>query len=146
MKGEIQFVLADDLWFATGTTLGASEVAAWLSIEAEYSLNSIQWYEDQIANYNFNERKTNFIGSGNAHHTFSTGDFVFLMCEYVEDQKVILTKDACLSALNNYRTFLNSNYKNTEIVPDSFEVDYLAEGEEAMARFNEFGGVLKTRP
>jgi hypothetical protein len=143
MRGEVRFVLADCLWFATGDTLGASEVANWLAVEAEYSSNAIQWYEKQIINYDVKITNTNFIGSGNAHHIFSTGDYVFLLCEYVDDQKVLLTKDACLSALRSYRAFLDSDYKNPEIQPEPFEVEYIAEGEEALSEFIGLGGILK---
>lgn len=143
MIGKVFFVHADNWWISTGNTEGSLEVASWLANEAQYSHKMVKWFEDQIINYDFETKKTNFIGSGNAHHIFSTGDHIFLMCEYVDEQKVLLTKEACLKALENYRSFLNSDYKNLEVTPEPFKIEYIAEGEEALAKFTELGGVLK---
>jgi len=121
-------------------------VASWLANEAQYSHKMVKWFEDQIINYDFETKKNNFIVSGNAHHIFSAGDHIFLMCEYVDEQKILLTKEACLKALENYRNFLNGDYKNLEVKPEPFEVEYVVESEEALAKFTELGGILKARP
>ena len=144
MKGSIRFVGHDKRWIPTGNTEGSLEVATWLDNDV-VEKNTITWLIQQFNEFNFSVKKTNYICSGNAHHVFSTGEHIFLMCEYADDQKVLLTKEQCLIALEKYRAFLSSDYKNPSITPEPFEIEYIAEGEEALAKFTELGGILKAK-
>lgn len=141
MKGRITYSY-HDRWMPTGNTEGSLEVAYWLNDDV-FRKNTIDWFVKQLNEFDFSSKQTNYIGSGNAHHVFSTGEHVFLMCEYVDDQKVLLTKEQCLYALEQYRAFLSRNFRKKTFTPVPFDIEYIAEGDEAIIKFNELGGILK---
>jgi len=145
MRAEISFIHHDMRWIPSGNTDGTQEIAAWLDNDV-VEQTTINWFIKQFNEFNFSVKKTNYIGSGNAHHVFSTGDYIFIMCEYVDYQKVLLPKEQCIRVLEKYRDFLSIDYKNKNIGPESFEVEYAGESEEALVNFIKLGGILKANP
>jgi len=111
---------------------GAREIAGWLANDIQYSLGSIEIWINNLTNLASSRAPDGFFGMGNAHWVMVTQDKVFIACEYVEEQRVLLTIDQLLYVLEQYKAFLVGNYTNPDVPPEPIDVEYIAEGEEAM--------------
>lgn len=76
------------------------------------------------------------FGIGNAHWVLITGNYVFIGTEYVEEQQVIMTKEQLLYVLEQYKAFLEGDFKDSNNPPDPIDVEFIAEGQEAIDIYN----------
>ena len=141
MKGNIIYVNQHNRWIPAGSTLGSREVAMWLDDDIKEVGCKI--LIRQIETFDPTAQKTNYVTSGNAHHVFSTGKQVLLLCEYDDDQAVLLSTEVCIEVLKAYCDVLKSLTKNRHRQPDTIDIEYFFEGKEALVKFAELGGVLK---
>ena len=65
-----------------------------------------------------------------------TGNYVFIGTEYVEEQQVIMTKEQLLYVLEQYKAFLEGDFKDPNNPPDPIDVEFIAEGQEAIDIYN----------
>lgn len=79
---------------------------------------------------------TGFLGTGNSYSIIATNRLVLIECDYAETEKVLLKIDDICFALNFYCQFLVSR------AAQSFEINYIAEGEAALTQYLESGGEL----
>ncbi len=127
--------IGNKLWVSTDkTTLGygSRELAGWLSDDIQYSLNSIDIWINNLTNLPSSRAPDGFFGMGNAHWVMVTKNMVFIANEYVQEQRVLLTIDQLLYILEQYKAFLGGNYTDPDFPPKPIDVEYIAEGEEAM--------------
>lgn len=118
---------------------GASEIAAWLSSDFPNGINSIDiWIKNLISLGSGITTDGNF-GMGNAHWVMVTQDRVFIGCEYVEEQQVLLTIEQILYVLGQYRLFLEGSYTK-DFPPEPIDVEYLAEGRDAITQYESLDG------
>lgn len=64
---------------------------------------------------------------------------VFIGCEYVQDQQVLLTIEQTLYVLEQYRSFLEGSYTK-DYSPEPIDVEYLAEGHDAATQYASLEG------
>lgn len=67
-------------------------------------------------------------------------DLVFICCEYVEEQKVIMTIDQLLYILMQYKEFLEGNYNDPANPPASLDIEFIAEGKDALDMYCKLTG------
>lgn len=111
--------------------LGAWEIASWIADDIQ---NSIQQIDELIEQYIDCEGQKNagicYIGTGNAHSLYACEDYLYLECDFDEEQKVLLTTVQMLRILDQYKTYIQNGCK-----PCIIEVEYIAEGHEAEKQF-----------
>lgn len=111
---------------------GICEIASWLSADLPAGLKSVDIWINNLTNLPSSRAPDGFFGMGNAHWVMVTKNMVFIACEYVQEQRVLLTIDQLLYILEQYKTFLDGNYTDPDFPPEPIDVEYIAEGEEAM--------------
>lgn len=111
---------------------GAREIAGWLANDIQYSPNSVDIWINNLTDLASSLSPDGFFGMGNAHWVMVTKNKVFIACEYVQEQRVLLTIDQLLYILEQYKTFLDGNYTDPDFPPEPIDVEYITEGEEAM--------------
>lgn len=116
---------------------GGEEIAAWLSNDVRESVSETI---NTIESISQGKSPEGYIGTGNAHSLMAAGGYVFLRCEFGDELKVLLTYQQAITALKNYQEFLKTVKVGQE--PKPFEVEYEAEGEEALKRYEATGGSL----
>ncbi len=80
------------------------------------------------------------IEAGNAHYVASLSRWFLIECAYVYGDKVLLTHEQIIRALESYTAYTKTDTKNQQIIPPSFEVEYEAVGEDAIEKWKELGG------
>lgn len=119
---------------------GAREVAGWLSDDIQYAPHSVNIWINNLKDLATSTAPDGFFGIGNAHWVMVTGNMVFIACEYVKEQRILLTIEQLLYVLEQYKAFLDGNYTNPDCPPEPIDVEYLAEGEEAMRIYASLDG------
>lgn len=142
MKGKISYVSPNGVPVPTAELAGASAIADWLGSDIQYSEYMIDEWLKVLNDVALGERDPGYQGTGNSHSVMVINDWVFIECEYIDEQKVLLTRQQVTAALEEYRLFLKCNYKSSEFSPNSFWVEYEAEGQEAFDRYIATGGSL----
>ena len=142
MKGKIKYVIPNDEPVPIGTTVGSSAIADWLGQDIQYSKRSVDNWISIINDVASGIRESGYQGTGNTHSVMVTDDWVFIECEYVEEQKVFMSVQQALFALEKYKSFLVSRENHSKEIPSPFEVEYEAEGEEALDKYLDTGGSL----
>ncbi|WP_264041848.1 hypothetical protein [Pectobacterium carotovorum] len=118
---------------------GAREIAGWLSNDIQYGTHSVDiWVKNLTALASGKITDGNF-GIGNAHWVMVTQGKVFIGCEYVEEQQVLLTIEQTLYVLEQYRSFLDGSYTE-DYPPEPIDVEYLAEGLAAVTQYESLEG------
>ncbi|MBC3944831.1 hypothetical protein H8S21_05775 [Erwinia persicina] len=118
---------------------GAREISGWLSNDIQYGIHSVDiWVKNLTALASGKTTEGNF-GIGNAHWVMVTHDKVFIGCEYVEEQQVLLTIEQTLYVLEQYRLFLEGSYTK-DSPPEPIDVEYLAEGRDAITQYESLDG------
>ncbi len=123
-----------------GSTLGAREVSSWLRDDLQMSSSSTDWWINQIKDIEPVTKKNCYVGSGNAHQVLSVKDYLYIYCELIEERQVVLTCESALKALSEYRNLVLSDWKSPEFESGQFEVEYEAEGDDALSLFRKLGG------
>ncbi|NCH65293.1 hypothetical protein EHJ11_21080 [Cronobacter turicensis] len=118
---------------------GASEIAAWLSSDFPNGINSIDIWIKNLINLGSVITTDGNFGMGNAHWVMVTQDRVFIGCEYVEEQQVLLTIKQTLYVLEQYRLFLEGSYTK-DFPAEPIDVEYLAEGRDAITQYESLDG------
>jgi len=142
MIGEIKYVIPNDAPVPTGDTIGASTIANWFGSDIQYSRETLTEWINVIDEVACGNRKSGYQGTGNTHSVMAIGESVYIECEYIDEQKVFLTREQLKNAIEEYNNFLRSDYKNSSQIPASFIVEYEAEGEEALQLYLKTGGSL----
>ena len=119
---------------------GVCEIAAWLGNDLQYSINSVNIWINNLTDLANSEAPDGMFGVGNAHWVLITGDYVFIGTEYVERQQVILTREQLLYILEQYKAFLEGNYRDPNNPPAPIDVEFIAEGQEAVDLYNSLEG------
>ena len=119
---------------------GVCEIAAWLGNDLQYSINSVNIWINNLTDLANSRAPDGMFGVGNAHWVLITGDYVFIGTEYVERQQVILTREQLLYILEQYKAFLEGNYEDPNNPPAPIDVEFIAEGQEAVDLYNSLEG------
>lgn len=119
---------------------GIREVAGWLSNDIQYALHSIDIWVKNFTDIASGKSTDGNFGIGNAHWVLVTQGYVFIGCEYVAEQQVLLTIEQVLYVLEQYRGFLIGGYTNPKEPPEPIDVEFVAEGQEAIARYEALDG------
>jgi hypothetical protein len=122
---------------------GANEVASWLDNDIQEPISLGRWIQ-RIAKADQGLDPDYDVGFGNAHMTALVKNKIFIYCEYVEGQSVLMTTQQLLPVLHAYRDFFEQQtqgrYRDESDVPPSIPVEYLAEGDEAIALYEALEG------
>ena len=140
MKSLVTFVRPNDSPVPVSNSIGGSAISGWLGSDIQYSQNVLNDWFNIFKEITNGSRAPGYQGTGNSHSVLAIGDFVFIECEHLEKKKVFLTMQQMFDVLKNYQLFLQSDYKH--IAPEEFEVEYVAEGGEALEKYLETGGSL----
>ncbi|GHA80399.1 hypothetical protein GCM10009007_21160 [Formosimonas limnophila] len=134
-------------WYLISSSVkshGAREITSWLNDDIQGADSA-----DRVINQLHEAAKLEsppyggYLGSGNAHHWGMFKGIVYIRCEYVEEMKVAMTYEQAVSALENYKKFLLSKRTDPANPPETFEIEYQLEGDEAADfYFNKLGGRL----
>lgn len=119
---------------------GAREIADWLRVDIQCSINSVNIWMNNLTDLEHSRAPDGMFGIGNAHWVLITNDYVFIGTEYVEEQQVIMTREQLLYVLEQYKSFLEGNYKDPNYPPDPIDVEFIAEGQEAIDIYNSLEG------
>ena len=119
---------------------GVCEIACFLLDEIQYSVNSVNIWINNLTDLANSRAPDGMCGVGNAHWVLITGDYVFIGTEYVEEQQVILTREQLLYVLEQYKAFLEGNYEDPNNPPAPIDVEFIAEGQEAVDLYNSLEG------
>jgi hypothetical protein len=142
MKSDIKYVVPNDAPVPVGTTIGSSTVADWLGSDIQYSTKTAKEWLNIFNEVIDGKREPGYQGTGNTHSVMVIDNWVYIECEYREDQKVFMSVEQAIIALEKYKSFLDNRVNFAYQVPSPFEVEYEAEGQEALDRYLETGGSL----
>ncbi|WP_241593351.1 hypothetical protein [Rosenbergiella epipactidis] len=118
---------------------GVSEIAGWLSSDLPDGLDSVDIWIKNLTDLASGKSTDGNFGLGNAHWVMVTQGRVFIGCEYVEEQQVLLTIEQTLYVLEQYRSFLEGSYTK-EYPPEAIDVEYLSEGKDAVTQYESLEG------
>ena len=118
---------------------GAREVSGWLSSDVQYGIHSVDIWIKNLTDLASGEKTDGNFGIGNAHWVMVTQGKVFIGCEYVEDQQVLLTTEQTIYVLEQYRSFLEGTYTKNH-PPEPIDLEYLAEGRDAVTQYESLDG------
>ena len=119
---------------------GVCEIAAWLSSDIQYAPHSVDIWIKNLTDLASGKSTDGNFGIGNAHWILVSQGHVFIGCEYVEEQQVLLTIEQVLYVLEQYRNFLEGYHATPDFPPEPIDVEYVAEGKEAIARYESLEG------
>jgi hypothetical protein len=142
MNGRIDYTSPNQLPIPIGNSDGAKTVAHWFGNDIQYSAESACRWSDLFSKVANGSHEPGYLGSGNAHSVSATTQLVYIESEFVEAHKVCLTIDQIFEALDKYKLFLSSDYRSPTFQPVPFDVEYVAEGEQALGHFLREGGSL----
>jgi hypothetical protein len=145
LHGTIRYTAPHQTPIPIGDRAGASAIAHWLGNDIQYSQVSIDRWITAFLEVSKGGRSEGYQGTGNAFSVFATGTTILLQSEYVEKHKVCMNLEQVSAALERYRSFLSRDYKSPDFQATPFEVEFLAEGNEACECYLENGGVLGVR-
>ena len=115
---------------------GTREISSWISDEI-HGKTSVDIWLDNINKARGDDSCDGDFGIGNAHWVFLTNNHAMIFCEYVEEWKVLLSFDQLEFILEQYKISLSFN-KNEE--PDPMDIEYIAEGDEAVRIYSSLDG------
>lgn len=118
---------------------GVSEIADWLSSDLPNGCGSVDIWIKNLTDLTSGKTTEGNFGIGNAHWVMVTQGKVFIGCEYVEEQQVLLTIDQTLYILEQYRAFLLGKYTK-KYPPEPIGIEYIAEGKEAITQYEALDG------
>ena len=119
------------------------EIAAWLSDDIQHSANSARSWINDLPKLSVSAAPDGFFGFGNAHLIMVLGEHVFLGCEFVEKYRVLMSLGQALDVLTRYEKFLKSGHGSLHKPPAPMDVEFIAEGQEAVALYDALGGKYK---
>ncbi len=142
MRGTIDFTAPNQIPIPIGDRSGAKAIAHWLGNDIQYSTLSVDQWLITFSEVAKGTTSGGYQGTGNAFSVFATGSIVLLESEYAESHKVCLNVEQVSATLEQYRMFLTSDYKSPGFQPTPFEVEFLAEEDQACEYYLEHGGVM----
>ena len=147
MLGQISYVWGDGRWMPMSTgTIGADAFVNWLVADIDQEESRIDWYLNEIARaakveVQSPQRKSKqrkvpkpdpyFVGAGNGMFVWANENLVYLECMWVDELRLVMTPEQVREALARYRPITQRGWKKRHTRPDSFEIEYVAEGQEA---------------
>jgi hypothetical protein len=108
MKSDIKYVVPNDAPVSVGTTIGSSTFADWLGSDIQYSTKTAEEWLNIFNEVVDGNREPGYQRTGNTHSVMVTESWVCIECEYKEDQKVFMSVQQALFALEKYKSFLVS--------------------------------------
>jgi hypothetical protein len=123
-----------------GLSVGAREIASWLSDDVGTKDSADEWIRRFEPLVRTGGR--GYMGTGNAHNVGAISNYIFLECEFVENQKVLANVKDLILALMAYKEFLSVAKTTPGNEPMPFEVRYEKEGEAALRFYLDAGGRL----
>lgn len=133
----------ENMRYAPKQGYGVCEIASWLSSDIQYSINSVNIWIKNLTDLENSPAPDGMFGIGNAHWVLVKGSYVFIGTEYVEEQQVIMTREQLLYVLEQYSSFLESDYKDPNYPPEPIDVEFIAEGQDAVDMYNSLEGSQK---
>lgn len=130
----------EDIRYTPKEGYGICEIGSWLTTDLPTGINSVNIWINNLIDLENSRAPDGMFGIGNAHWVLVTGDYVFIGTEYVEEQQVIMTREQILYVLEQYKSFLEGNYKDPNNPPDPIDVEFIAEGQEAIDIYNSLEG------
>ena len=118
---------------------GAREIADWIDCEI-HGISSVDIWLDNINKARSDDSCDGDFGIGNAHWVFLTNNHAMIFCEYDEETKVLLSFEQLEFILEQYKIFLSSNEYNKNEEPDPIDIEYIAEGDEAVRIYSSLDG------
>lgn len=116
--------------FIPGDTSTVSfTVATWLDSDLLNRRDFIEEWISRLNELSSNNRKSNYLGTGNAFSLLSNGEQVLVFSEFASDQRALLDKTAICQFLEQAVTALKQTSQ-----PD-LSVEVLDAGESAMAHY-----------
>ena len=115
---------------------GAREISSWIDCEI-HGKSSVDIWLDNINKVRSDDACDGDFGIGNAHWVFLTNNHAMIFCEYDEESKVLLSFDQLEYILEQYKISLSFN-KNEK--PDPIDIEYIAEGDEAVRIYSSLDG------
>jgi hypothetical protein len=152
LKRKMYFIWYEDKYILSGTTedediryvpkqgYGICEIAAWLATDLPTGINSVNIWINNLTDLENSPAPDGWFGIGNAHWVLITGDYVFIGTEYVEEQQVIMTREQLLYVLEQYKALLEGDYNDPNNPPDPIDVEFIAEGQDAIDMYNGLEG------
>jgi hypothetical protein len=140
MKGIISFVRPNKLYVPTGSSVGSKTIARWLGDDIQYDIKGANRWLQMFSEVFAGKVDGGYLGTGNTHSVMMQDEYIYLECEYVEEQKVLLTYEQMQVVLERYYAFLESDYKSEWISPEPFRVEYELESIDAQNKYIELGG------
>ena len=118
---------------------GTREICSWINNEI-HGIGSVDIWLDNINKIRNDDSCDGDFGIGNAHWVFLTNNHAMIFCEYVEELKVLLSFEQLEFILEQYKNFLSSNESNENKEPDPIDIEYIAEGDEAVRIYSSLDG------
>ena len=115
---------------------GAREISYWITDEI-HGISSVDIWLNNIEKVRNDDSCDGDFGIGNAHWVFLTNNHAMIFCEYAEELKVLLSFDQLEFILEQYKISLSFN-KNEK--PDPIDIEYIAEGDEAVRIYSSLDG------
>lgn len=115
---------------------GTREIATWLICEI-HGKNSVNIWLDNIKKVRNDDSFDGDFGIGNAHWVLLTNNHAMIFCEYSEESKVLLYFDQLEYILEQYKNALCVSKGKK---PDPIDIEYLAEGDEAVRIYSSLDG------
>lgn len=119
---------------SNGRNSGVQEIAGWLEADIQEADSANRMIE-RLRGIQAGKEKKGYIGTGNAHHIYAFDESLYLVCEYVDDLKVVLPIEEAIKALEGFAQFKSGDWQNPSYEPAPFTVIYDYEGAEAEARY-----------
>lgn len=142
MKDTIEYTRPNGMPIPIGTKTGSMAIANWLGSDIQYSLKTLNEWLGIVSEVSNATRQGGYQGTGNTFSVYAHGVHALLECEYSESLKVYLKTDQVTEALLQYKSFLQSEFRDPAFRPTPFEVEYVAEGDSAKQIYLANGGIL----
>ena len=119
---------------------GTREIADWLSCDLQYSIAVIDSWICKLTDIIEKKDSEDCFGMGNAHWVMTAKDKVFIGCEYIEEQQVLLNIDQLILILKKYKLFVEGDYTSSESLFEPINIEYIAERTKAIRIFESLDG------
>lgn len=145
MRGTLTFAQHDGMWLPSGNTGGGSRVIAeWLIADMASGVKAVDWFLQELERIGrgisvpVSDRSDTYVnpnacyvGTGNTFSSYANDRLFYLENLFAEESRVLLSAGQIRDVLRSYRDRIEQVLKDKSESPDSFEVEWVAEGQEA---------------
>jgi len=142
MNDTIEYTRPNGMPVPIGTRIGGTAISNWLASDIQYSSKTLNEWLAVLSEVSNASPRGGYLGTGNAFSVYANGGFVLIESEYSESLKACLTIKQLTTVLLQYKSHLQSEFRDPAFVPLPFEVEYVAEGDSAKEHFLTNGGLL----